>query len=138
VSRRGRSSSEGAAHARVREGDPVDDGSLVGLLELAGRLQLRHNRSLESCLALRRKFSPLTAEDTVDYLRFRLQAAGAQRDIFECDAIVYLQETTDGVLRDLDGLATVALDHATMRRSDKVDRAIIQHVAAVHAQYQQA
>jgi len=111
---------------------------LVGLPELADRLQLRHNRSLESRLALRRKIGPLTPEDTADYLRFRLEAAGARRDIFERDAIVYLHETTYGLLRDLDRLATAALDQAATRRSDKVDRAIIQHVAAVQAQYQQA
>jgi len=110
---------------------------LVGLPDLADRLQLRHNRSLESRLAFRRKIGPLSDEDTADYLRFRLQAAGNKSEIFSRDAVVYLHEATQGLLRDLDRLAAAALDVAAARGRDRVERDIIQHILAVDVQYQQ-
>jgi len=110
---------------------------LVGLPELADRLQLRHNRALETRLAFRRKIAPLSPEDTAEYLRFRLQAAGSKGEIFARDAVVYLHEATQGLLRDLDRLAAAALDLAAARGRVRVERDIIQMVVVADKQYQQ-
>ena len=110
---------------------------LVGLPELADRPQLRHNRALETRLVFRRKIAPLSFEDTAEYLRFRLQTAGSKGEIFARDAVVYLREATQGLLRDLDRLAAAALDLAAARGSVRVERDIIQMVVAADKQYQQ-
>ncbi len=111
---------------------------LVGLPELADRLQLRHNRSLISRLALRRHIGPLSPEDTADYLHFRIRSAGGQKEIFARDACVYLHEATQGLLRDVDRLADAALAEAAKHGRERVEREIVQRVIAVDAQHRQA
>lgn len=111
---------------------------LVGLPELADRLQLRHNRSLISRLALRRHIGPLSAEDTADYLQFRMKAVGSQREVFTRDACTYLHEATQGLLRDVDRIADAALTEAAQHQRERVEREIVQRVLAVDAHHRQA
>lgn len=110
---------------------------LVGLPELADRMHLRRNRSLASRLAVRRRIAPLSPEDTRDYLAFRLEHAGATREIFTSDAIAYLHEATGGTLRDLDRIAAATLREATAHRRERVERDIVQRVLAIDAQHRQ-
>jgi type II secretory pathway predicted ATPase ExeA len=110
---------------------------LVGLPELADRLQLRRNRSLASRLAVRRRVGPLSPEDTWDYLHFRTRAAGATREIFTRDAAVYLHEATAGTLRDLDRVATASLQEATAHNRERIERDIVQRVLALDAHHRQ-
>jgi type II secretory pathway predicted ATPase ExeA len=95
---------------------------LVGLPELRDRLALRRNRSLHSRLHHRLEITPLTSEDTAEYLRLRLRRAGCERELFAFDAIALLHEATAGAMRDLDRLAAAALRETARRKRKLVER----------------
>ncbi|HYO51677.1 hypothetical protein [Archangium sp.] len=95
---------------------------LVGLPELEGRLARRHNRSLYSRLHTRLRLTPLSPDDTAEYLRVRLAHAGCERELFASDAVAMLHEAASGALRDMDRLATAALREAARKKKKLVER----------------
>jgi len=101
---------------------------LVGLPELRDRLALRRNRSLHSRLHHRLEISPLTPDDTAEYLRLRLRRAGCDRELFASDATALLHEATAGAMRDLDRLAAAALRETARRKRKLVERDTIARV----------
>ena len=106
---------------------------LVGLTDLVDRLELRRHRSLYSRISRRFVVSPLTADDTADYLRFRLKLAGCERDLFGEDANGLLHEHAQGALRDLDRLATAGLREAAKRKRKAVAAEDIDRVSLLTA-----
>lgn len=104
---------------------------LVGLPELRDRLEMRRNRSLYSRLQRRLIIEPTTAQDTGEYLRYRLKLAGVEKDIFTTDAITVLHEATQGALRDLDRLATASLRIAARRKRKLVERDVVTDAVAL-------
>jgi general secretion pathway protein A len=106
---------------------------LVGLPELDDRLVARRNRSLFSRLGRRLCISPLTPEDTAEYLRLRLERAGCEREVFPSDAIAMLHEAATGALRDIDRLATAALREAARKKKKLVEREIVARVLDAEA-----
>lgn len=111
---------------------------LVGLPDLGERLRLRHNRSLESRLTLRRRVGALTPEDTWEYINFRTKAAGAGREIFARDAASYMHEAANANVttpRDIDRLATAALHEAALHNRERVERDVIKRVLSLDAHY---
>jgi general secretion pathway protein A len=101
---------------------------LVGLPEISDRLVLRRNRSLYSRIHTRLAITPLTPEDTVDYVRSRLKQSGCDRELFTADALAMLHEAAAGSLRDTDRLATAALRDAARRKRKLVERDSITRV----------
>jgi type II secretory pathway predicted ATPase ExeA len=101
---------------------------LVGLPELSDRLVLRRNRSLYSRIHTRLTITPLTSEDTMDYIRSRLKQAGCDREIVTADAMGMLHEAASGSLRDLDRLVTAALRDAARRKRKLVERDAVSRV----------
>ena len=106
---------------------------LVGLPELRDRLEMRRNRSLYSRLQRRLVIEPTTAEDTAEYLRYRLKLAGTDKEIFTSDAVTVLHEAALGALRDLDRVATTALRIATRRKRKLVERDVVTDAIALDA-----
>jgi type II secretory pathway predicted ATPase ExeA len=98
---------------------------LVGLSDLEERLRLRRNRSLYSRLHRRLTIDPLAPEDSVDYVRMRVQRVGGSAEIFASDAIALLHEATGGSLRDIDRIATACLRAAARKKRKAVDRDIV-------------
>jgi type II secretory pathway predicted ATPase ExeA len=98
---------------------------LIGLPELHQRLKLRRHRSLMSRIHTRIAIEPLVADDTGGYLEYRLARVGCDRSVFPPDAIAVLHEHTGGLLRDIDRIATLALDHAARRRTKTVHKDIL-------------
>lgn len=95
---------------------------LVGLPTLEDRLALRHNRSLYSRLTTRLRIDALTPNDTEAYVHMRLERAGAPGALFASDALKMLHEATDGTMRDIDRLATIAMGQAHRHASKIVER----------------
>lgn len=102
---------------------------LVGLPEMADRLQLRKNRSLWSRVHTRVRLDETTPGDTADYVAHRLQLAGGKQSLLSSDAIAILHEATSGGLRDIDRIATECLRRAAKRKLKAVDRQLVQEVA---------
>ena len=101
---------------------------LVGLPELRDRLALRRNRSLHSRLHHRFELSPLTPDDTAEYLGLRMKRAGCDREVFALDATVLLHEATAGAMRDLDRLAAAALRETARKKRKLVERDVVARV----------
>jgi type II secretory pathway predicted ATPase ExeA len=102
---------------------------LVGLPELETNLSRRAHRSLLSRIHHRFLLAPATVEDTTEYVRYRLAAAGTDRAIFPDDALSTLHELSQGALREIDRLATAALREAARRKKKLVDRDLVTRVA---------
>ena len=84
-------------------------------LILAGQPPLRETlaqpelASLHQRLAIRASLSPLTEQETADYLDRRLRAAGARATLFRPQATARIFEKTRGVPRLINNLATASL-----------------------------
>ena len=88
-------------------GEPALTLVLVGQMNLVsavGRLP-----SLEERIAVKALVRSFTVEETADYVRHRLTAAGATREIFTPDAIEALHYLGHGVARQINRLADLAL-----------------------------
>jgi general secretion pathway protein A len=101
---------------------------LVGLPELGDRLALRRNRSLYSRLHHRFSVGPLTIDDTAAYVALRLKQAGVAEDLFAREALARLHESTLGVLREIDRLATAALREAARKKRRLVERDLVDRI----------
>ena len=103
---------------------------LVGLPEMQDRLRLRKNRSLWSRIHTRLHLGEASPADTGEYVAYRLERAGGHQDIFTSDALAMLHEAAGGRLRDLDRIASEALKRAARRKLKKIDRQLIEEIAA--------
>ena len=101
---------------------------LVGLPELADRLQLRKNRAFWSRIYTRLSLGDALPADTAEYVRYRLKKAGCKREVFSDDALALIHEDSLGRLRDIDRLATAALKAGVKRKSKIIDRDLIEAV----------
>lgn len=101
---------------------------LVGLPEIRQRLTLARNRSLYSRVHTRISLGEATATDTAEYVAYRMKRAGAEREVFNADAISIIHEQAQGRLRDIDRICTDALKLAAKKKARSVDRASIAHV----------
>ena len=108
---------------------------LVGLPELESSLSRRAHRSLLTRIHHRFLIPPATVDDTAEYVRFRLAAAGTDRALFPDDALASLHELSQGALREIDRLATSALREAARRKKKLVDRESILRVAEPLARF---
>ena len=106
---------------------------LVGLPELWDKLELRRNRSLFSRLSHRIALGQASAADTAEYTQYRLSLAGVTRALFQDDALALLHETSGGVLRDVDRLASAALKAAHRRKVTAVGRDAVADVLEAEA-----
>ena len=101
---------------------------LVGLPEIRQRLTLARNRSLYSRVHTRISLGEATATDTAEYVGYRMKRAGAEREVFNADAISIIHEHAQGRLRDIDRICTDALKLAAKKKARSVDRASVAHV----------
>ncbi len=111
----------------------LDDGNLIAVLlvgqpELRGRLRHRTYRALTQRVGISFELVPLSVEDTRAYLAHRLTVAGAERLLFEDDAIGRLHAAAAGVPRLLNHLATQALIEGMARGREVVDGAAVDAV----------
>jgi general secretion pathway protein A len=76
----------------------------MGLISAVSRLP-----SLEERIAVKALLRSFTIEETAEYVRFRLTAAGATRDVFTPDALEALHYLGHGVARQINRLGDLAL-----------------------------
>ncbi len=89
---------------------------------------LRSLPHLEERLTLRCRLKPFDPEDTRRYMRHRLAAAGATRDIFSPDAENLIHDFSGGIPRRINRLCDLALFIGFAEKLDKIGP---EHVAAV-------
>jgi type II secretory pathway predicted ATPase ExeA len=109
----------------------LDDRNLIAILligqpELRDRLRHRAYRALTQRIGAHFHLRPLTLAETSDYVRHRLQVAGAARAIFDEAALERLHLLSGGVPRVLNHLATQALIEGMVRGVPRVDVASVE------------
>jgi general secretion pathway protein A len=95
----------------------------MGLVSAVGRMP-----SLEERIAVKTLVRAYTAEETAAYVRHRLKAAGATRDIFTADAIEALHYLGHGTARQINRLGDLAL---VVGYADRLPRLTAEQVEAV-------
>jgi len=103
---------------------------LVGLPELENQLERRRNRSLYSRIHYRFTLHDATGEDIAEYVNHRLRLAGAEKSLFAAEAISLMHEYATGALRDIDRIASGAMQDAARRKRKTVDRQAVDRVLA--------
>lgn len=102
---------------------------LVGQPELRERLRHRAYRALTQRIGAEFHLTPLSAEDSLAYLRHRLSVAGAERFLFDEGAARLLHEVSGGLPRVLNQLATESLIEGMARGLQEVDAGVVEAVA---------
>lgn len=110
-------------------------GSSFLTLVLIGQPELRKmivsDAAINQRVSLRFHLRPLRADDMENYLRHRLRAAGhATGNVFTPTAGEALFKSTQGIPREVNRLAKLALEHAWVNDAVKVDAADIASVVA--------
>src|SRR5262245_44795420 len=113
----------------------LDDRNLIALVligqpELRERLQHRAYRALTQRIGAQFHLTPLSAPDSVAYLKHRPALPGATRAIFTAEALERLHEAAGGVPRVLNHLATQSLLEGMGRGQSTVDEEIVRAVSS--------
>ena len=85
---------------------------LIGQPELQLKLQMPQLRQLAQRITGRYHLLPLNAEETHDYIKFRLSLAGGSADLFPSTAIKYIAKQTTGIPRLINLVCDAALKQA--------------------------
>ena len=96
---------------------------LIGQPELRGII--KRIEQLDSRIAIRYHLGPLSLDEMVQYVNFRLSRAGAQREIFTRDAFEEIHRQTKGVPRRVNNLCDMSLLIGFGMHAEKIDAAVI-------------
>lgn len=101
---------------------------IMGQPELRDLLRYQPMEPLRQRIALHFHLQPLSLQETMEYLDYRLTAAGGSPGLFTPDAVQAIQELSGGVPRRINAIATNALLVAYGNDAAVIDAAIIQEV----------
>lgn len=101
---------------------------LVGQPPLRERLDRPECAALAQRVAADFRLGPLEVDETVEYITWRLLAAGAERPIFAAGAARLVHEATGGVPRLVNILCDLALVCGFAESSETIDQALIRQV----------
>ena len=112
----------------------MDEHNLISVLimgqpELRSLLKYQPLEPLRQRISLHFHLNPLSLEETMEYLDFRLSAAGGAPGLFTPDAVQAIHELSGGVPRKINSIATNALLVAYGVDAAVIDAAIIQEVS---------
>jgi type II secretory pathway predicted ATPase ExeA len=104
---------------------------LVGQPELDDKLDSTNLRQLKQRIAVRAQLSPLEPEETVGYIRRRLQVAGntTPDSVFPIETLMEIHRHARGIPRLINTLCENALIHGYGRQSARITPRIIQEIA---------
>ena len=106
---------------------------LLGQPELRQLLQRQNLRQLSQRITARYHLAPLNQQETLAYVKHRMQVAGAQRNPFRPSAMRALYQRSAGVPRLINIIADRSLAGAYARESGNVTSALV-HAAANEVQ----
>ncbi len=98
---------------------------LFGLPELKENLLL--DIPLAQRIAVAVELKPMDERNTIAYIRYRLSVAGAQRPIFDQDALGLIYRYSSGVPRIVNTIADNALLEGFFERKEIVDASVLQN-----------
>lgn len=100
---------------------------LFGLAELDNCLAL--DGPLRQRVAIRYELTSFTQATTEDYIRYRLQIAGATRELFNTQAMATVFEYSHGVPRLINTICDNALLEGFLRKKEQLETDLIRDVA---------
>lgn len=111
----------------------LDDRNLLGVVimgqpELRDMLGTPRFEPLRQRIALHYHLQPLSLEETMEYLDFRLEVAGGTPGLFTPDAVQKIFDLTGGVPRRINSMATNALLVAYGSDAALIDSTIIDEI----------
>ena len=105
---------------------------LIGQPELKERLSHRAYRALRQRIGIQYSLEALSADETVRYVKHRIQVAGGEVNPFTIEAMSAMHRYSEGVPRVINTLATTALLDAFGDESATIDAARILAAAREH------
>lgn len=101
---------------------------ILGQPELRTMLSMPRFEPLRQRIALQFHLKPLSLEETMEYMDFRMEAAGGSSGLFTPDAVLRIFELTGGVPRKINSMATNALLVAYGNDAAMIDSSIINEI----------
>ena len=113
----------------------LDDRNLLSVIimgqpELRGMLASAVYEPFRQRISLNFHLSPLGLEETLDYLDFRMVAAGGDPGLFSPDAVQRVFELSGGVPRRINAVATNALLIGFGRDATWIDASVVEEAAS--------
>ncbi|MFQ5543170.1 MAG: ExeA family protein [Nitrospiria bacterium] len=100
---------------------------LFGLPDLDDVLTL--DRPLKQRMSIRYEFHSLTMDMTEEYVRYRLDVAGAQKALFTAQSLVDIHQYSKGIPRLINTICDNALLEGFLLKKEVIDEKMIQEVA---------
>lgn len=94
---------------------------LAGQTPLVSTLQRRTHDALKQRITMSYHLGGLSKSETKDYILSRLKMVGCHEPIFTDDAFELLFSSTNGCVRPLNKLTTMALIHAANKKQNTID-----------------
>jgi type II secretory pathway predicted ATPase ExeA len=101
---------------------------LIGQLALRTRLKMAGQEAFNQRLRFRYALEGLTEDETSDYIRHRLQVAGAKDDLFSDDSFKSIFLASQGIPREINNFCTNAIMQAQSLGLQKIDGKLIRQV----------
>ena len=102
----------------------------VGQIEFNDIISSEENKALRQRITLRYNIDPLNLDETTEYVKHRLQVAGAKRTIFNTNAISELYSFSQGYPRLINVICDFALLTGFVKEQKVIDAAIIRECAS--------
>jgi general secretion pathway protein A len=101
---------------------------LVGQPELISKLGKPKMRQLSQRIAVNFHLEGLNREEVGNYVSFRLDKAGGQRDLFTAEALDMIHELSGGIPRSINLLCQAALVYGFADGAETIDKNIIEQI----------
>lgn len=101
---------------------------LVGSSEIKRTIQ--NIRSLDARIAVKYHLFPLNVDETKEYIKHRLEAAGGDLRIFTDDAVMDIYRFSGGLPRGINQICDMCLFEAYLLQKKQVDSDIVQKVGS--------
>jgi general secretion pathway protein A len=103
---------------------------LFGEERLNSRLDHPSYESLRNRIYMRGTLSPLSAEDTAQYVKYRLMIANRLAEIYTPEALAAIHRLSGGVCRSINKLSMLSLIEGAVRQQPVIDEPLIVSCAA--------
>ncbi|MFO7716461.1 ExeA family protein [Desulfosarcina sp.] len=101
---------------------------LVGQPELKNRLNLPEFRQLAQRIAVNYHITPLDADQTRDYIGYRIQKAGGKPDLFAPEAVQRIHRHSGGIPRSINLMCDTALVYGFADNLQHIELAVVEKV----------
>ncbi len=98
---------------------------LFGESRLGQRLEHATFEALRNRIYLRSELGPLTADETAQYVKYRLMSAGRLAELFTAGALAAMHTASGGIPRMLNKIAMLSLIEGADHKSSVIDEAIV-------------